>query len=285
MTITAQQVKELRERTGLGMMACRQALIEANGEAEAAIELLRKKGALKAAKRAERTAADGSVAIVVNHAATGAAMVELCCETDFVARNQEFVAAAEELAGKVMEWDLDGVGDDSAGFDPEGEIAVKQEALMAKMGEKMVFGRFARIRADEGVVGWYLHTNKKIGVIVELAVNADARGREEVATLARDICMQIASLNPMSVRPEDIPADVVEQEKAVYRDHVKDKPEDIQEKIIAGKLNSFFKDCVLLEQPFVKEPKKSVKRHIADVGKQAGGEIGIVRFVRFQVGG
>jgi len=253
MTVTAQQVKELRDRTGLGMMACKKALVETDGNPEAAIELLRKKGALKAAKKAERTAADGSVAIVTNEDGTCGAMIEFACETDFVARNAEFAAAAEKFAGKVLAWDLDGTSENLAAFDPEGQISGEVEGLIAKMGENM-------------------------------RVNAETRGRDEVAALARDICMQIASLNPIAVRTDQVPANIVEQEKAIYREQVKDKPEKVQEKIVAGKLRSYFKDCVLLEQPFVKEPKKSVRQHIAEAGKQAGGEIEVVRFVRFQVG-
>ena len=284
MTVTAQQVKELRDRTGLGMMACKKALVETDGNPEAAIELLRKKGALKAAKKAERTAADGSVAIVTNEDGTCGAMIEFACETDFVARNAEFAAAAEKFAGKVLAWDLDGTSENLAAFDPEGQISGEVEGLIAKMGENMRVSRFARVTAGNGTVGHYVHSNKKIGVLVELAVNAETRGRDEVAALARDICMQIASLNPIAVRTDQVPANIVEQEKAIYREQVKDKPEKVQEKIVAGKLRSYFKDCVLLEQPFVKEPKKSVRQHIAEAGKQAGGEIEVVRFVRFQVG-
>lgn len=284
MAVTTEQVKELRERTGLGMMACRQALIETNGDEEAAIELLRKKGALKAAKKAERTAADGCVAIAVSSDGKRGAMIEFCCETDFVARNPEFSAAAREFANLALNWDANGVSDNVARFDPNGEIAGKIESLIAKMGENMLFSRFARMNAADGLVGHYIHTNNKLGVLVELAVNAEARGSKEVAALARDVCMQIASLNPVAVRSEEVPANVVEQEKAIYGEQAGDKPENVREKIIAGKLASFFKDCVLLEQPFVKEPKKSVSQHIAEVAKQAGGKIDVVRFVRFQIG-
>jgi elongation factor Ts len=285
MAITPQQVKELRERTGLGMMACQKALIETNGDAEAAIEILRKRGELKAAKKAERTASDGSIAIILKDNNAVGAMLELACETDFVARNPEFVALAEELARRASERDFDGIMTPHQTCDAQCQETHKMvEALIAKMGENMKVQRVARIKARDGVLGSYLHSNRKIGVIVELAVGADARGKAEVASLARDICMQIASLNPVAVRPEEVPADIIENEKAIYREQVKDKPAAMQEKIAMGKLTAYFKDTVLLEQAFVKEPKKSVKQHIADVATAAGAKIDVVRFVRFQIG-
>lgn len=284
MAVTAQQVKELRDRTGLGMNACQKALIETSGDAEAAIEILRKRGELKAAKKAERTAADGCVAIVLKDGNNTGLMLELASETDFVARNPEFIALAQELAGKAIVWDFDGVKTDISAFDPKGELRKRIEALIAKMGENMLIGRVARMKARDGVLGMYLHSNKKIGVLVELAVGANARNSQEVAALAKDICMQIASLSPIAVRPEEVPANVVESEKNIYREQAKDKPAEMQEKIAMGKLNAFFKDTVLLEQPFVKEPKKSMKQHVADIGKAVGAKIDVVRFVRFQVG-
>jgi len=284
MAVTAQQVKELRDRTGLGMNACQKALIETNGDAEAAIEILRKRGELKAAKKAERTAADGCVAIVLKDGNSTGLMLELASETDFVARNPEFVALASELANKAIAWDFDGVKTDISAFDPHGEFRKKIEALIAKMGENMLIGRIARMKARDGVLGMYLHTNRKIGVLVELTVGASARNSQEVAALAKDVCMQIASLSPIAARIEEVPANVVESEKVIYREQVKDKPAEMQEKIAMGKLNSFFKDTVLLEQPFVKEPKKSMKQHVADIGKAVGAKIDVVRFVRFQIG-
>jgi elongation factor Ts len=284
MAVTPQQVKELRDRTGLGMMACQKALIESNGDQEAAIEILRKRGELKAAKRAERAADDGCIAIVLKENNTAGAMLELASETDFVARNPEFVGLAVELADAAVNWDFDGVKTDISAYDPQSEIRKKVEALIAKMGENMKIPRVARLTARDGMLGMYIHSNRKIGVIVELIVGATARERQEVAALAKDICMQVASLNPVAVRPEEVPPSVIESEKAIYREQVKDKPAEMQEKIAVGKLGAYFKDNVLLEQAFVKEPKKTVKQHITDISRLVGANIDVARFVRFQVG-
>jgi len=284
MTVTAEMVKTLRERTGLGMMACRKALLETEGGMDKAVELLRKKGELKAAKKAERGTGEGSIAVHISDDATAAAMVEVNCETDFVARNPEFRSIVEGLASRAAGWDFEGVVEDITGFDPDGLISSQMTQTISKLGENMLFRRAARITSNKGITGYYIHTNYKIGVLLELECPESARGDDAVRTLARDLCMQAASLNAICVAREEVPGEIVEKEREIYREQIKDKPADIQDKIIDGKLNAFYKENVLLEQPFIKEQKVAVSKHIESVGKSVGGPLAVRRFTRFVVG-
>ena len=276
MAISAAEVKELRDRTGAGMMDCKKALQETGGDMEAAIDLLRSKGAAKAAKRAGKEATEGVVAVHVDENAGVGALVEVNCETDFVARNDEFQALAEELAEHVAkheEADGEGSGEtleDHAfqGGDRTIDQVVTQTS--AKTGEKVVFRNFARFDSD-GVLGAYVHMGGKIGVLVELEPGAS----EE---LARDVAMHIAASRPLAVTPEDLPEDVVAREREVYLKQVQEegKPEHIQERIVEGKLGKFYKENALVEQPFVKDPDTTVGALVADTK--------IRRFARYELG-
>ena len=284
MTVTAEMVKTLRERTGLGMMACRKALLETEGDMDKAVELLRKKGELKAAKKAERGTGEGCIAVHISDDATAAAMVEVNCETDFVARNPEFRFIVEGLASRAAGWDFEGVVEDITGFDPDGLISSQMTQTISKLGENMLFRRAARMTSGKGITGYYVHTNNKIGVLLELECPESARGDDAVRTLAKNLCMQAASLNAICVTREEVPGAIVEKEREIYREQIKDKPADIQDKIIDGKLNAFYKEYVLLEQPFIKEQKVAVSKHIESVGKSVGGPLAVRRFTRFVVG-
>ncbi|MFO7892937.1 MAG: translation elongation factor Ts [Longimicrobiales bacterium] len=276
MAISAAQVKELRDRTGAGMMDCKKALQETEGNMEAAIDLLRSKGAAKAAKRAGREATEGVVASYVDDDAGVGALVEVNCETDFVARNEEFQALAAELAEHVAKHEeVDGTGDGEAllehgfmGGDRTVDQVVTQKS--AKTGEKVVVRNFARFDSD-GRLGAYVHMGGKIGVLVEL----DPDASEE---LARDVAMHIAASRPLAVTPEELPEDVVERERQVYLEQVRQegKPENIQERIVEGKLGKFYKENALVEQPFVKDPDMTVGALVADTK--------IRRFVRYELG-
>jgi elongation factor Ts len=276
MGISAAEVKELRERTGAGMLDCKKALEETGGDMEAAIDLLRSKGAAKAAKRAGRAATEGTLA---SHVENGVgALVELNCETDFVARTDDFRALARQLAEHVAEHstDLDGAAGGEAVLDQPlmsdgpllGDVVTD---VAAKTGERIVVHRVARFQAESGRVGSYIHMTGKIGVLVELGGAADE-------TLARDVAMHVAAARPLAVSGSEIPPEVVERERAVYLEQVRQegKPENIQAKIVEGKLQRFYKEQALLDQPFVKDPDRTISQLV--------GEVGVRRFVRFELG-
>ncbi len=276
MAISAAQVKELRDRTGAGMMDCKKALQETGGDMEAAIDVLRSRGAAKVAKREGKEATEGVVASYVDEDTGVGALVEVNCETDFVARNDEFQAVAQELAEHMARHeDADGEGPGEAleghafqGGDRTVEQVVTQTG--AKTGEKVVFRNWARFDSD-GVLGAYVHMGGKIGVLVEL----DAGASEE---LARDVAMHIAASRPLAVTADELPHDVVERERQVYLKQVQEegKPEDIQERIVEGKLGKFYKENALVEQPFVKDPDVTVGALVADTK--------VRRFARYELG-
>ncbi len=274
MAISAKDVKELRDRTGAGMMDCKKALQETDGEMEAAIDLLRSKGAAKAAKRAGKEASEGAIG---SHVEDGVgALVELNCETDFVARTDDFQMLARQLAEHVAEHAGDVNGSESGeaiagqafmGGDRTVEQVVTQTA--AKTGEKLVVRRIARFETA-GTLGSYVHMTGKIGVMVELS-----GGAEEVA---KDVAMHVAASNPLAVTSDELPQDVVARERAVFEETVRQegKPENIQAKIVEGKLGKFFKENALVSQPFVKDPDQTVGQMV--------GEATVRRFVRFELG-
>lgn len=269
MAITASMVKELREKTGAGMMDCKKALVESDGDTEKALVYLREKGLAKAAKKAGRATSEGIVAVNVSEDGKSAAMVEVMVETDFVAKNDDVKTFGTELAAKIAGQDkTEGTGDDLP------EEMVDMTALIAKLGENMGVGRFAKLNSD-GVVGIYVHTNGKIGVMVGL----DGTDNAEIG---KDIAMQVAAVNPVCVTPDQLPQENLEKEKAIYLKQAMDegKPEEIAEKIVTGRLNKYYKEVCLLEQPFIKEDKKSVKQYL----KEAAPGASISGFVRLALG-
>ncbi len=276
MAISAAQVKELRDRTGAGMMDCKKALEETNGDMEAAIDLLRSKGAAKAAKRAGKEASEGVVASHV--AGSVGALVELNCETDFVARTDAFQALAQALAQHVAEHatGTNGSSEGEALLDQSFQggdrtVAAVVTDVSAKTGEKIVVRRFARFDSGDGQIGTYVHMTGKIGVLVELSGEASHE-------LARDVAMHVAASRPLAVRSEAISPEVVDRERAVYREQVRQegKPENIQEKIVEGKLKKFYKESALVEQPFVKDPDTTIGALVAPAE--------VRRFVRYELG-
>jgi len=248
MGITASQVKELREKTGAGMMDCKKALVESGGDEEKAILYLREKGLSKAAKKAGRATSEGLVTPYVSEDGKTVVISELLCETDFVAKADDFLAFAKALSKKIAGLDVT----TGTAADLPAEVADVTD-LIAKLGENMGVGRFAKVSSD-GVIGLYIHTNNKLGVVVELT----GGGSEE---LAKDIAMHVAAMNPTCISPAELPADVLEREKALYMKQTMDegKPEAIAEKIVMGRLNKFYSEVCLLNQAFIKEDKKSVK--------------------------
>jgi elongation factor Ts len=278
MGISAAEVKELRERTGAGMMDCKKALQESGGDMEAAIDLLRSRGAAKAAKRAGKEATEGVVASHISADGALASLVELNCETDFVARTDSFRELAGQLAEHVAAHatDVDGAAAGEAlltqpfmgGSKSVSEVVTD---VSATTGEKIEIRRFARFQTGDGSVGGYVHMTGKIGVLVELS----GAGAQDVA---RDVAMHVAAARPVAVTSADIPAELVERERAVYLEQVRQegKPEAIQQKIVEGKIQRFYKEQALVDQPFVKDPDRTV----ADVV----GDATVRRFVRYELG-
>jgi elongation factor Ts len=278
MAISAADVKVLRERTGAGMMDCKKALDETGGDMEAAIDLLRSRGAAKAAKRAGKETAEGAVATYVDSSAGVAALVELNCETDFVARTDEFQALARQMAEHVAihagTVDGDAAGDVVLGqgfLGTDQTVAEVVTEVSAKTGERVVLRRVTRFAADGAVHGSYVHMTGKIGVLTELSAGADE-------AVARDVAMHIAASRPLAITSAEIPQDVVDRERAVYVEQVRQegKPENIQEKIVEGKLKRFFKEQTLVDQPFVKDPDRTVA--------QVLGTSTVQRFARYELG-
>lgn len=263
--VTATQVKELRDRTGLGMLECKKALQEANGDIELAIEELRKSSGMKAAKKAGRVAAEGAVAVRVADDNSYAAIVEVNSETDFVARDENFQAFVGQVVDKAFEMRTTDVAAITAG-----EIESTREGLVQKIGENIGVRRVEQV--EGAVVGAYVHAGSRIGVLVALeGANAD---------VARDVAMHVAAVNPQFVSPEAVPGDVVEKEKEILTAQAQDsgKPAEIIEKMIGGRIQKFLAEISLTEQAFVKDPDTTVGKMV----KAAGGKV--VSFVRFEVG-
>ena len=263
--ISASQVKELREKTGLGLMDCKKALEEANGDLDLAIEELRKSSGLKASKKSSRSAADGLIGIKSFEGRSF--MVEINCETDFVARDDSFNGFMEEVLEIVSsnaDKDLQELLDES--------IEEQREKLVQKLGENIVVRRIASSDNNADSSGVYLHSNNKIGTIVSLQ-----GGSEEVA---KDIAMHAAATDPMAISPSDIPAEVIEKEREIYKAQSEEsgKPEDIVEKMIEGKIRKFLSEVSLTEQDFVKDPNKTINDLLKDSNAS------IVSFTRFEVG-
>ncbi|HEU4648352.1 MAG TPA: translation elongation factor Ts [Gemmatimonadales bacterium] len=291
-TISPKQVAELRARTGAGMMDCKKALEEANGDMEKAAELLRARGIAKAEKRAGRSAAQGLIAVETRPNGSAAAMVELDCETDFVARTEDFQNLLKGLVAHVAARMPAGINNQAfedpqfleAPYQgqPEKTVAQVVKETSGKTGEAVVARRYAHFAPSNGVVGHYLHHNQQVGVLVELT---GAAGDAAVA-LARDIALHIASADPLAVSASDIPADVIERERRIAEEQVaaEGKPENIRGKIVDGKIKKFVAERTLLEQPFVKDDSKSVGQLIKDAAGSVGGTVSVARFARFKVG-
>ncbi len=265
--MSAALVKELRERTGLGLLECKKALAAANGDIEAAIEELRKSSGMKAAKKAGRTAADGVVAIRIAEDGSYGVVVEVNSETDFVARDSGFLAFVDQVVSKAYTEQLE-----SADTLAEGEIEEARQALVQKIGENIAVRRVSKVSAAAGVVGGYVHGNNRIAVLVELKA-----GDQD---LAKDVAMHVAAVNPQVVSPENMPEELIAKEREIFTAQAQDsgKPAEIIEKMIDGRIRKFLSENSLTEQPFVKDPDTTVGKLV----KTAGAEV--VSFSRFEVG-
>ena len=271
--ITAQAVKELRERTGAGLMDCKKALTETNGDMEKAVEVLREKGLAAAAKKAGRVAAEGIVKTFISEDMKKGAMVEVNCETDFVADNAEFI----EFAGKVAEMaannDVSTVEELVAlKYNDDKTVQEVLTELIAKIGENMTVRRFEKVAVENGVVQSYIHGGGRIGVLVQLACDSNS---SELTQVAKDVCMQIAAANPLFLSENEVDSKALETEKEIYRAQAlnEGKPEKIVEKMVEGRIKKYYKEVCLLNQPWVKDADKSISKYLEEKSIEVGSPI------------
>ena len=288
MAITASAVQELRKITNAGMMACKKALTETDGDMDTAVKLLREKGIVKSAGRSDRETSEGLIAVHVSENADSGVLVEINCETDFVAKNEAFGAFVSDITKTIAQ--SDAVDAESAAGLAYGDGTI-QDTLGAKfseLGEVIKVKRITRYTAEgNGAISSYIHMGGKVGVLLELsAENAGTKDSETFKGLSRDICLHIAALNPAGLTRDDIDASTIEEENEINRKQLEaeGKPAEIIEKILIGKINKYFSESCLIDQAFVKDDKVSVKQHIAAQSKEIGDNINIVRFARFNVG-
>ncbi|HEX3989280.1 MAG TPA: translation elongation factor Ts [Verrucomicrobiae bacterium] len=272
---SAADVGKLRETTGAGLMDCKKALVEAHGNFDAAVDILRKRGSVSAAKKATRETKEGVIAQYIQPGAKVGVLVEVDCETDFVGRNESFRAMCDETARKL------------AGGASLESLEADRVAAVARIGENIQMPRFTRYEvAGSGIVAAYIHTGAKVGVLVEVGAGKDATvASEDFKQLVRDITLQIAAGNPTVISREQVPAAILAKEKEIAADQVKNKPPQAIAKIVEGKLEKFYQGVCLVDQGFVKRNSEvTVKEHIGGIAKQLGDEIAIRCFVRYQVG-
>lgn len=280
---TAKDVKELRDRTGVGMMDCKKALVAADGDMEKAIEVLREKGLAVAAKKAGRIAAEGMVTAIVDREKKVGVLLEVNAETDFVAKNEKFQNFVNGVAKTILEQnpaDVDALMNmNYDGTDATVDATLKD--LILVIGENMKIRRFTRL---EGDCVSYVHGGGKIGVLVKF--DTDLAGTEGFEECGKDVAMQIAAAAAQYMNKEDVPEDVVAKEKEILTVQAMNegKPQNIAEKMVMGRINKFYKEVCLSEQPFIKDDKVSVGKYVADCAKKLGGTIKMVSFVRFEKG-
>jgi elongation factor Ts len=272
--ITAALVAKLREMTGAGMMECKKALTEAKGDLTTAVDVLRKAGTVTAGRISAREAREGVIARYIAPDGRAGVLVEVNCQTDFVARNEMFRAFADEVARKLA-------------ADPKANLEPEREAAVAKIRENIKIPRHARMEvAGNGLVAAYIHTGAKVGVLVEVGAGKESTvANDEYKQLVKDITLQIAAGHPYVVSREQVPADVLAKEREIAAEQFKNKPPQAIAKIVEGKLEKFYQSYCLVDQGFVKKNSEiSVKEHVASVAKQLADEVTIRRFVRFQIG-
>ncbi len=279
-TISAQMVKELRDKTGAGMMDCKKALQENDGDMDKSLDWLRQKGIAKAAKKVGRATSEGLVTVASNENIV--AMASVCCETDFVARGEQFIAFANSVSALV----LDKKPSDVPAL--EGLLGDELQNQIAIIGENMTLSKFALYESPESnAVGVYIHANNKLGVMVELACGSADNAKSEVATvLAKNVAMQIAAASPLAIDPSALDGATIEREREVYRQKALEegKPANIVEKIVEGAVKKYYKEVCLLEQAYIRDDKKTIGDILREASKELGAEISVVRFDRIQLG-
>jgi elongation factor Ts len=281
MTVTAQQVNELRQKTGSGMMDCKKALIEADGDMQKAIEILRKKGQAVASKRAEKTAGEGLILTRISGDKKSGIIVEVNCETDFVASSEDFVNFANLVAEKAAETTPSSV-EELVKKNPE--INHNLNDVMGKVGEKIEISRLATEKTSNGIVIDYIHPGSKLGVMV---VFNNASGKDsEISGIGKDIAMQVAAMRPICVTREEVPKDLIEKEIEIYKEVARKegKPEQILDKIAQGKMNKYYQENCLIEQAYIKDNSKSVGDLLKEFNTKYNSDVMIDHFRRFHLG-
>ena len=285
--ISAATVVKLRKMSGQGMMDCKKALEESGGDLDKAVEILRKKGLATLAKRAERETSEGAVVSWRSEDGKSAALATLCCETDFVAKSDDFLAMVDAVRGYM-----------AGATSPEGPQNLLQTVIggrnfqeilteaVSKTGEKIQVGDFVRFRLEgPGLIGTYVHFNSKVGSMVQIdASDEKVAGSAALQQAAADIAMHITASKPLALDAQSLDPQVVEREKAIYAEQVQNKPPEIVNRIVEGKMKKFYADYCLLQQPFVKDDTKTVEQILNEAAQQAGGKASVKRFVRFEVG-
>ncbi len=288
--ITVELIKTLRDKTNAGMMDCKAALVEARGDLAAAETVLRKKGIADADKKAGREATEGVTASRILEGGKTGILVEVNCETDFVAKNDNFRDFVEAIIDHVAVSEsvdsLEALQAQPLAQDPSQTLEIFIKAKVGQLGEKMGLGRFAKYElAGEGVVGSYIHMQGRVGVLVEVnCTKAATTSHEAFATLVKDLTLHIAAARPICVNRDQVPTEKVEAERDIFREQMKGKPAEIIEKIIDGKLGKFYGTNCLLDQPFIKDNDKTIQDLLDALGKEAGDTITVPRFARYAVG-
>ncbi len=280
MTINAQMVMDLRKRTGVGMSKCKEALVESNGDIEEAIHILRKKGIASAVKKGGRETNEGMIGIASNN--TAHFMVEINAETDFVIQNDRFKAFMDDICSEIAESAPKSVEDflsQKYSKNPQLTIDEYRADIVQTLGENIQIKRIKEIKkAENGSVGLYSHMGGKIVCCVEI------KGSDGVEALAKEVAMHVAAESPDYLNPEDIAQDVIDKEEEIARSQLKNKPPEIMDKIINGKLNAFYEQVCLSKQKFVKDSSITVGKYIQDQGKKIGKDLSLLNFERWQIG-
>jgi elongation factor Ts len=281
MPITASQVNELRQKTGAGMMDCKKALTEANGDYEKAIDILRKKGAAVAAKRAEKTANEGLILIKISDDKKTGVIAEINCETDFVAKSADFINLANSVLQTVF---LQKPANKEGLLANNPTLNNQVNDVMGKVGEKIEISRFSVEKVSDGVVVGYVHLGSKLGVLVKF--EGTTIGHDELAEIGKDIAMQVAAMKPICVYREEVPKEMIEKEIDIYKEIARKegKPEQILEKIVTGKLNKFYQENCLVEQAYIKDNTKTINDLLKEFNSKHGSNAKIVLFRRFHLG-
>lgn len=282
MAITAKDVNELRAKTGAGMMDCKKALTEADGNIEKAIDILRKKGAAVAAKRADKAANEGVVLTAISEDKKTGFIVEVNCETDFVAKSDDFIAFVNFVLEKTQLHKPTSVEDLLA---KETSLQTKLDEIVGKIGEKVVISRIGITSTENGYIAEYVHPGAKLGVLITF-INVPSDKAALVSGVSKDIAMQVAAMKPLSVYREEVDQEVVNREIEIYKELARKegKPEQILEKISTGRINKFYQENCLFEQAFIKDNTKTVGDLIKEINASSGAEVKIQSFLRFHLG-
>lgn len=278
MAITISMIKELRDATSMGINDCKKALEQTDGDFDAAVKILREKGASIATKRASKEANEGVVASNVSGDAQRGALIEVNCETDFVTRNEAFQGFVEELRLRAFDFETDAMGEGV-----KGDV----EAIMASTGEKIQFRRNVKWEVEgTGAITSYIHMGGKVGVLVEVGCEkAETVNNPVFQELSKDLTLHVAAADPQYLTRDEVPSELVEEEKDIARKQLKGKPENILENILIGKINKFYSQICFIEQGFVKEDKVSITSLLEEKGKELGDTLTVKRYVRYQLGG